>query len=110
MVCSCVKTLEAQVKDADAKYAKMVESAAQEEQDLRLRIISLESPPTAEMNRLERLEKGCVDVVADGEVVSVDRQKAYDATRSQLRGTEKHLCAVDGRGRMWRQAIRIGFV
>lgn len=38
---ACTMTLKAQMKDADTKYARMVEDAAQAKGDLRLLIITL---------------------------------------------------------------------
>lgn len=48
----CIKTLEAQVKDADAKYAKLDDKTAQTEKDFCSPISSLESSLKAERARI----------------------------------------------------------
>lgn len=81
---ACMRTLEAQVKDADAKYAKLIGKTAQTEENLRSRISSLVLLPNAGRNRNAQLRKDCVDEVTRDKNVLAYRPRAYGAIRRQL--------------------------
>lgn len=55
MASACVKILDAEEKDADAKYAKVFKVMAKTEEELFSRITSLESSEKAEKDCIERL-------------------------------------------------------
>lgn len=60
--------MEGQAKNADARYAKIVEEAAQAEGNFCVHIASLESSLKAGNNCIERSEKSCGNKAAgDGE-------------------------------------------
>lgn len=86
-----VKTLEDHVEVSDARYSKTVADAAQVQKVLRTRVTSLESAIKAEKDRIAIFEEDRVDKnVADRDVF-IERQKAHDALKDQLKKKEKTM-------------------
>lgn len=84
-----IMTLEAQLKIAEAKYAKMVEKTGQCERILRSRITLLESSLEEEIDLIARLEKDCVDKPTEEKHVLADRSDAYNTIKCQLRNKDE---------------------
>lgn len=89
-----IKTLETQVKDANAKYAKAAEDTAQVEEDLCVRIALLELSLKAKKDRIAQFEKDCVDEVARDKDALADLPEAYYTIRCKLVENEKALRKV----------------
>lgn len=98
LVCDSVQNVEAPVKvlkhhvDAsDLKHLKTVKDAAQIEKELHMRFTSCQSALQAEKNHVARFGEARVDEIAKHWNVSVERQKARDALKNQLREKEETL-------------------
>lgn len=89
-----MKTLEAQIKGADGKQAKIVEGATEVQKELRFRTTLLESSPRAERVCLGRLKKDRAIGIAEAPGASVDIRKRDDAVRGQLEESEEALPGV----------------
>lgn len=88
---ACIKTLVVQVKDADAKYAKMVKESSEVEEAFGLRATSLKSSLKAESDCMTQAEKVLVDKATEDDGVLVDQSEAYDVIKCQLKEREEDL-------------------
>lgn len=88
------KTLEAQVKDADAKYARLVEETDQSQDNLRVHKALLDSSLKAERDFIAQDEKYRVEEVTGNGDVLANQPKAHDAIKRQLRENEDALREV----------------
>lgn len=77
-----MKTLDFQVKAADAKYGKTVDQTTQTEENFRSRTTVLKPLLRAERDYFAQLENNCADKVAGDKDVLADRPGASDAKRS----------------------------
>lgn len=86
-----IKTLETQVIDIDAKYAKIVDEMAHTKEDVCLRINSMKSLLKVSKNCIAQSEKDPAAKVAGDKDVVEDRLGAYDAVGCQLKKRDNVL-------------------
>lgn len=86
-----IETLEAQVKDKDAKYVRTVEGKARTEEDLCVRVASLESSLKMERDCIAQTEKDRTNQVAEDKDVFAGQLEADDAIKYQLKDKEETL-------------------
>lgn len=86
-----IKTLEVQVKDADAKYAKVVDETAQTKEKSPFSYYFVGVMLKAKNDCFAQLEKNCVYNVAGDKDVLADQLGTYDAIGSQLKERKEAL-------------------
>lgn len=79
----CIKTLEAQVKGANAEFLKMVDKTTQTKENLCARVFLLKL--------LLKVEKHCADIVVGNSNMLADQAKDYNGMRFRLQEKEDAL-------------------